>query len=53
MIDLIIAALAGAVGCLVLLYVLGKRHQRHVGRTSGPNSRVPVSENVVPIVKKG
>jgi hypothetical protein len=53
MIDLIIAGLGGAVSCLVVLYALGRRHQRHSGRRTGPNSRLPVSESVIPVVKKG
>jgi hypothetical protein len=53
MIDLILAALGGALVSLVVLYRLGKRHQRYAGRASGPTSRVPVAETVVAIVKKG
>ena len=51
MIDILIAAGIGALLTLAVLYLLGKRHQRHAGRSTGPNSRMPVSENV--IVKKG
>lgn len=52
MIDLVIAALGGAALCLALLYGAGRRHQRHTGRATGPNSRVPVSETVLPVVRK-
>lgn len=52
MIDLIMAALGGAVGCLALLYWAGRRHQNHIGRTTGPNSRMPVAETVLPVVRK-
>jgi hypothetical protein len=53
MLEIILAGLGGAVLMLVLLYALGKRHQHRTGRVTGPNSRVPVSENVIPIVRKG
>lgn len=53
MLSHLAATIGGAGLCAVLLYALGKRHLRHSGRDTGPNSRVPVSESVVPIVKKG
>ena len=53
MIDLLIAALGGALSCLALIYWAGGRHRRHSGRTTGPNSRMPVSETVLPVVRKG
>lgn len=52
MIDLVIAALGGAVACLALLYWAGRRHSRHSGRATGPNSRMPVAEAVLPVVRK-
>lgn len=52
MIDLVFAALGGAVACLALLYWAGRRHRRHTGRATGPNSRMPVAETVLPVVRK-
>jgi hypothetical protein len=52
MIKLVIAALGGAVTCLALLYWAGRRHQRHTGRATGPNSRMPVAETVLRVVRK-
>lgn len=42
--------LGGALACLALLYWLCRRH---TGRRTGPNSRMPVTETAIPVVKKG
>lgn len=44
------AVLGGFLLCFATLYCAGRRLTK---RATGPNSRVPVAENIIPVVKKG
>lgn len=50
MLTFVIGVVGGVVLCLAAAWGLGRLH---TGRTTGPNSRMPVTETAIPVVKKG